>query len=115
MPSGVNRRSRVKSANDWPLTRDTTIAARLKPVLLYDQRVPGGKFSARCRLTISRTCAWVWTRVVRGQPAIAATLPRSRRPLVCVSMWRIVSGPLSRDAALLPAPDGAADVAADVA
>ena len=42
-----------------PLTRDTMIAARLKPVLLYDQRVPGVKFSACWRLTMSRTCACV--------------------------------------------------------
>ena len=49
MPRGLNRRCRVNSANDMPLTRETRIAARLKPELLYDQRVPGVKLSERCR------------------------------------------------------------------
>ena len=43
-------------------------------------RVPDGKLSAFWRETMSRTWAWVWTRDVRGQPAIAATCPQSRRP-----------------------------------
>ena len=57
MPSGWNSRVRVKSANDMSLTRETMIAARLKPVLLYDQRVPGRKLVERWRLT-------AWNRVV---------------------------------------------------
>ena len=32
----------------------------------------------------------MYTRVVRGQPPNATTLPQSRSPLVCVSRWRIV-------------------------
>ena len=71
---------RVKSANDVPLTRATRIAARLYPLLLYDHRVPGSKFSTRWWLDMSSTCACVWIRVVRGHPAIAATLPQSRSP-----------------------------------
>jgi len=85
MPSGSNSRSRVRSGNGFPLTRETMMAARLYPVLLYDQREPGGKLSDRCRLTMSSTWACVWTRVVRGHPAMAATLPQSRRPLVWFS------------------------------
>src|SRR6266850_478111 len=92
MCSGSKMRVRVKSANAMPLTRDTIIAARLNPVLLYDQRVPGGKFRACWWLTISSTCACVYTRVVRGQPAMPSTLPQSRSPLVWLSMWRISSG-----------------------
>ena len=34
MPSGAKMRCFENSANDMPLTRDTMIAARLKPVLL---------------------------------------------------------------------------------
>ena len=36
--------------------------------------------------TVSRTCACVYSRVVRGAPAMLAMLPQSRKPLVCVSM-----------------------------
>ena len=59
MPSGWKSRVRVNSWNDRPLTRSTMIAARLKPVLEYDQRVPGVKLSACWRETISSTCACV--------------------------------------------------------
>jgi hypothetical protein len=75
-------RWRVNSGNDMPLTRETRMAARLYPVLLYDHRVPGVKLIARWRLTMSSTCACVCMRVVRGQPPIDATLPQSRKPLV---------------------------------
>ena len=34
IPSGANSRARVNSGNGVPLTRETIIAARLKPVLL---------------------------------------------------------------------------------
>ena len=46
MPSGANSRLAENSANGIPLTRETMMAARLNPVLLYDHCVPGGKFSA---------------------------------------------------------------------
>ena len=74
------------SANDIPLTRDTITAARLKPVLLYDHFDPGSKLSDFWRDTMSSTCACVYSRVVRGQPAMLSTLPQSRSPLVCVNM-----------------------------
>ena len=45
MPSGPKMRCFENSANGMPLTRDTMIAARLKPVLLYDHFVPGSKLS----------------------------------------------------------------------
>ena len=46
---------RENSANESSLTRDAIIAARLNPVLLYDQFVPDGKFRCCCRLMMSIT------------------------------------------------------------
>jgi hypothetical protein len=72
----------VNSAKLIPLTRETMIADRLKPELLYDHRVPGVKLSDCWRERMSSTCACVYSREVRGQPAMPATLPQSRSPLV---------------------------------
>ena len=85
-------RSRENCAKGIPLTRSTTTASRLYPVLLYEYSWPGSKLSALWRLTMSSTCACRCERAPRPQPEIEATEPQSRIPLVWVMRRRRVTG-----------------------
>ena len=86
-------RCRVNSANDMPLTRETRTADEI--VARIAVRPPGARREverALPRQDVDHVRVRVDSRVVRGQPPIPATLPQSRSPLVCVSMWRMVTG-----------------------